>query len=46
MNDAERLEMRLRNREAAKRFTEEAFARKWIGRMEELVRMQIARVKA
>jgi alpha-1,2-mannosyltransferase len=46
MSDAKRLEMRLRNREAAKRFTEEAFARKWIAEMEQLVRMQIARAKA
>ena len=46
MNDEERLAMRLRNRESAKRFTEEAFARKWIGEMEELVKMQVARTKA
>lgn len=46
MSDEERMEMRLRNRSSAKRFTEEAFARKWIARMEELVKMQIARSKA
>lgn len=46
MSDGERLEMRSRNRESAKRFTEEAFARKWIAEMEELVRLQVARSKA
>jgi alpha-1,2-mannosyltransferase len=46
MSDAELQGMRLRNRESAKRFTEEAFACKWIGEMEELVKMQIARGKA
>jgi alpha-1,2-mannosyltransferase len=46
MSDAERLETRQRNRESAKRFTEEAFAAKWITKMEELVKMQIAGVKA
>ena len=45
MSDRERLDMRLRNRESAKRFTEEAFARKWTGEMEELVKLQIARTK-
>ena len=46
MTDEERLGMRQRNRESAKRFTEEAFARKWIGQMEELVKLQITRAKA
>jgi alpha-1,2-mannosyltransferase len=46
LSDEERLAMRLRNRESAKRFTEEAFGRKWIREMEELVQAQIARAKA
>ena len=37
------LVMRLRARENAKRFTEAAFAKKWIAEMEELVKLQIAR---
>jgi alpha-1,2-mannosyltransferase len=46
LSDEERLAMRLRNRESAKRFTEEAFGRKWIREMEELVQAQITRAKA
>ncbi|KAL9115482.1 MAG: hypothetical protein Q9227_000803 [Pyrenula ochraceoflavens] len=43
MSQADRVDMRLRAREVAKKFTEEQFARRWIGEIEELVRMQIAR---
>ena len=45
MNQQERLKMRLRCRESAKRFTEEAFARKWVAEMEEQVELQIERTK-
>ena len=45
MSAEERLEMRQRIRASAKRFTEEAFARKWIGQMEELVKLQLERAK-
>ena len=43
MSSAETVEMRLRGREVAKRFTEGEFARRWISEMEELIRMQVAR---
>lgn len=38
----ERLAMRIRGRKSAKRFTEEAFAKKWLDQMEILIKMQRA----
>lgn len=43
MPENERLEMRLRARATAKRFSEEQFAKRWVAEMEELVRMQVVR---
>ncbi|OCT52038.1 GDP-Man:Man(3)GlcNAc(2)-PP-Dol alpha-1,2-mannosyltransferase [Cladophialophora carrionii] len=40
MSAQERLAMRLRGRASTKRFTEEAFARKWVAEMETLVGLQ------
>ena len=40
LSDSETLEMRLRARKSAGRFTEEVFARKWIMHMEQLVLLQ------
>ena len=45
MGDKERAEMRLRARKNSKRFTEEVFAKKWVGEMEELIGLQVARTK-
>lgn len=40
MNPEETLAMRLRARSSAGRFTDEAFAARWIEEMEKLVRLQ------
>ena len=45
MGQEEREEMRASARRNAKRFTEEAFARKWVAEMEELIGLQVARTK-
>ncbi|ERF68075.1 hypothetical protein EPUS_08511 [Endocarpon pusillum Z07020] len=43
MEPEERYAMRVRGREVAKTFTEEAFARKWIEQVEKLISMQTGR---
>ncbi|KIX05078.1 uncharacterized protein Z518_05950 [Rhinocladiella mackenziei CBS 650.93] len=43
LESQERFAMRLRGRASTKRFTEEAFASKWIEEMETLVKMQVSR---
>lgn len=43
MSSDDTLTMRKRARSSAKRFTEEAFAKRWIVQMERLVKMQISR---
>ena len=45
MNESERLAMRMRGREVAKRFTEEAFAGRWVGEMETLIKLHTERLK-
>jgi alpha-1,2-mannosyltransferase len=44
MDPDERYAMRLRARQVAKRFTEEAFARGWIEQVEKLVEMQVGKL--
>lgn len=39
MNDRDKLAMRKRARQSAKRFTEEEFAKGWISQMERLVEL-------
>ncbi len=43
LNPEERFAMRLRGRASTKRFTEEVFARKWVGEMETLVNLHKSR---